>query len=98
LPARVTVREVAVVVREGNVVERPEKIDADTFPRQFMFDAQFICCLDLLRASETQILAVPLKEMKEDHFAQAARCRPVRNTQKGALSSGASSLRFGHDA
>jgi hypothetical protein len=58
-------------VREGDVVERPEKLDAHSFPRELVFDAQIVCCLDLLRASEADILVMPFEKMEEDQFTQA---------------------------
>ena len=64
-------------VRKGDVVERPEKLDADAFPWLFVFDAQFIRRLDLSRALETDVLAVPLQYVEENHLAQAVTGRAV---------------------
>jgi hypothetical protein len=64
-------RQVAVAMREGDVVERPEKVDAHSFPREFVFDAQIVRCLDLFRAPEADVLVVTSQKMEEDQFTQA---------------------------
>ena len=85
--ALVTVVAVTAEVRKSDVIQRPEQLDADAFPRLLMFDAQFFRRLDLPGAFETDILTVLPQEVEHEQLAQAVTGRAVRHAQKGALAS-----------
>ena len=85
--AFISMRQVTGEMREGDVVQRPKKLDAHTLPWLFMFEAQFFGGFDYLGTLEANILAVFLQETEENHLAEAVAGRPVRHTQKGALAS-----------
>ncbi|HEV3470230.1 MAG TPA: hypothetical protein VG148_12975 [Pyrinomonadaceae bacterium] len=66
-------------MREGDVIQRPEKLDVDTLPWVLVLDAQFGGSFNFLRAFEADILAVLLQEMEQNHLAQTVAGRPVRH-------------------
>jgi hypothetical protein len=67
-------------VGEGDIFQRPEKLDANPFPRLFMFDAQFFGGFDCPGALETNVFLMPSQEIEENYFAQTVAGRPVRHT------------------
>jgi hypothetical protein len=74
-------------VREGDVFQRPEKLDAHSLPRLLVLDTQFFGSLNHFRALEACVLPMLAQDIEENHFAQTITRRPVRHTQKGALTS-----------
>ncbi|HWT03603.1 MAG TPA: hypothetical protein VN256_25365 [Pyrinomonadaceae bacterium] len=81
---------VALEMREGDVIQGPEKLYADAFPRLLMLDAQLVGRFDLLRALETDVLAVPLQEREHHHLPQTVGGRAMRHAKKGTLASATS--------
>jgi hypothetical protein len=67
-------------VREGDVIRRPEKLCADSFPRLFVFDTQFFGGFNSPAALKTDVLPVPSQEVEENHLTQTVTGRSVRHT------------------
>ncbi|HEX7997370.1 MAG TPA: hypothetical protein VF528_03045 [Pyrinomonadaceae bacterium] len=62
-----------------DIIQRPEKLNANSFPRLLVFNAQIIYIFNFLRAFKTNVLAILLKEMKQHHFSEAIAGRSMRN-------------------
>jgi len=67
-------------VREGDIFQRPEKLDAYALPRLFVFDAQLLGSRNYFRTLEANVLPMLAQNVEENHFAQPVTCRPVRHT------------------
>jgi hypothetical protein len=57
---------VTTQMREGDIVYCPEKLNADTFPRLLVLNAQLFDGLYSLGALEADVLTVPLKKVEEN--------------------------------
>jgi hypothetical protein len=64
-------------VRESYVIERPEKLGADTFPGLLVLDAQLAVGLYRSGTFETDVLAMSLEKIEENHLAQTIAGRAV---------------------
>jgi hypothetical protein len=71
---------IATQVREGDIFQRPEKLDAHAFPGLFVLDTQFFGGLNHSRTLETYVLPVLAQNLEQNHFAQAVTGRPMRHT------------------
>jgi hypothetical protein len=68
---------VTAQMREGYVLQIPEKLDADAFPRPLVLDAQLVGSLYRVGTFETDVLAVSLEKIEENHLAQTVGGRAV---------------------
>lgn len=66
-------------MREGDVVQRPKKLQTNAFPGLLVLYAQLVDCFDLLRAVEADVLTMLLQEMKQNHLAQTIIGSSVRH-------------------
>jgi hypothetical protein len=71
---------IAAQVREGDVFQRPEKLDAHSLPRLFVLDAQLFGGLNYFSALEADVLPMLAQEIEENHFAQTITGSAVRHT------------------
>jgi hypothetical protein len=67
-------------MRVGDIIQRPEKLNADTFPRLLMFDAQLIYIFDFFRTFEADIFTMLFKNVEQHHFSEAVAGRSMRHT------------------
>jgi hypothetical protein len=70
---------IAAQVREGDVFQRPEKLNAHALPRLFVLDTQLFGSLNYFRTLEANVLPVLAQETEENHFAQTITGSAVRH-------------------
>ena len=70
LPASASVRDVALHVRERDVIEVPEQLSRNSFPRLNVLNTKFLYELNLFAATNTDILIVLLELTKEKHLTK----------------------------
>jgi hypothetical protein len=56
-------------MRERNILQIPEKLDADAFPWLLVLNAQLVGGLDRFGTLEADVLAVSLEKIEENHLA-----------------------------
>ncbi|HVF44219.1 MAG TPA: hypothetical protein VM936_14445 [Pyrinomonadaceae bacterium] len=66
-------------MREGDIFQRPEKLDTYALPRLFVFDTQLLGSRNYFRTFKANVLTVLAQNVEENHFAQTVTRRPVRH-------------------
>jgi hypothetical protein len=71
---------IAAQMREGDVFQRPEKLDAHALPGLFVLDTQLFGSLNYFRTLEAYVLSMLAQEIVENHFAQTITGSAMRHT------------------